>query len=117
MSEFFICTMLNFKKNKKTKQRKTPGDSINLHMWTKNIGDITYSSWDIECGRLKLVIMGHFLPFYLLKMWKIRILKKQEIAKDVIILHMCTKNHKSYEVQLLRYEVKQKEFFVILGHC
>ena len=40
MSEFFIFTMLNFKK----KQRKTPGDSINLHMWTKNIGDIIYSS-------------------------------------------------------------------------
>ena len=23
-----------------------------------------YSSWDIECERLKLVIMGRFLPFY-----------------------------------------------------
>ena len=42
MSEFFIFTMLNLKKKKK--QRKTPGDSINLHMWTKNIGDIIYSS-------------------------------------------------------------------------
>ena len=37
-----------------------------------------YSSWDIECDRLKLVIMGHFLPFYspTLKTQKIIILKK-----------------------------------------
>ena len=38
-----------------------------------------YSFWDIECDRLKLVIMGHFLPFYTLpwKSKKIRILKKK----------------------------------------
>ena len=37
-----------------------------------------YSSWDIKCDRLKLVIMGHFLPFTLppFKIQKIRILKK-----------------------------------------
>ena len=23
-----------------------------------------YGSWDIECDRLKLVTLGHFLPFY-----------------------------------------------------
>ena len=35
---------------------------------------------------------------------------------DIIILHKCTKKKQSYEVQFLRYSVKQTEFFVILGH-
>ena len=41
-----------------------------------------YSSWDIECDRLKLVIMVHFLPFTSpsLKTQKIRILKKWKIS-------------------------------------
>ena len=32
-----------------------------------------YISWDIECDKLKLVILGHFLPFYpaLLKILKL----------------------------------------------
>ena len=59
-----------------------------------------YSSWDIECDRLKLVIMGQFQNFK----------KMQKIAGD-IILHMC----KPY-----RYgswdRVTQTGFFVLLGH-
>ena len=46
------------------KLRKTPGDIIILHLFTKNL-DMIYSSRDIECDRLTLVIMGHFLFFYL----------------------------------------------------
>ena len=34
-----------------------------------------YSSWDIEQNLLKLVILGHFLPFYHQKTPKIKILK------------------------------------------
>ena len=49
-------TMLYFFK----KHRKTPGDIIILHLCTKHLDDMIYSSWDIECDRLKLVIMGHF---------------------------------------------------------
>ena len=45
------------------KKRKTPGDIIS-YLCTKNIEDMIYSSWDIEYERLKLVIMGHFFPFY-----------------------------------------------------
>ena len=49
-----------------------------------------YSSWDIEFDRLKLVIMGHFLPFYPLpaknpKNQNFEITKK--IPGDIIILH------------------------------
>ena len=55
-----------------------------------------YSSWDIECDRLKLVIMGHFLHFYPppIKKPKNQNLKKmKKVARDIIILHKCTKNH------------------------
>ena len=41
--------------------KKTPGDIIILHLCTKNLNDMIYSSWDIECERLKLVFMGHYL--------------------------------------------------------
>ena len=46
---------------KKEKERKTPGGVIILQLCTKNLNMI-YSSWDIECDRLKLVIMGHYFP-------------------------------------------------------
>ena len=42
---------------------ETAGDIIILHLYTKNPDDMIHSSWGIECGRLKLVIMGHFMPF------------------------------------------------------
>ena len=39
--------------------------------------------------------MGHFLPFYLLTAWKIKIKTKKTKKKpgDIIILSMCTKNY------------------------
>ena len=42
-----IFTMLYF-----LKQRKTLGDIIILHLCTKNL-DMMYSSWDIECEKMK----------------------------------------------------------------
>ena len=58
------------------KTKKTPTDII-LYLCTKNHDDMIYSSWDIECDRLKLAIMDHFLPFYCpLKTQKMKILKK-----------------------------------------
>ena len=58
------------------------------HMWRRwgtppnfflaNLDDMT-SSWDIEQNILKLVILGHFLPFYPSKTPKIRILKIEKI--------------------------------------
>ena len=48
-----ILTMLYLK--------KTPGNII-LHLCTKNLDGMNYKSWDIERDRLKLVIMGYFLP-------------------------------------------------------
>ena len=43
---------------------KTPEQIINLHPYPSILDDIIYCSWDVECDRLKLVIMGHVLPFY-----------------------------------------------------
>ena len=50
-----------------------------------------YSSWDIEWDRLKLVIMGRFLPFYLrpLKSWKTRILKKWKKLLEISSFYTC----------------------------
>ena len=46
----------------------------------QNLDDMIYSSWDIEQNILKLVILGHFLPFYPLKTPKIKILKNEKIC-------------------------------------
>ena len=37
----------------------------------------------------------------------------KKFAGDVIILHMCTKNHNHNDIWFLRYGVRQTEFFVI----
>ena len=56
-----------------------------------------YRSWDIECDRLKLVIMGHLLPFYPPppppKKPKNQNFEKMKKTAGNITLHMCTKNH------------------------
>ena len=38
--------------------------------------------------------------------------KMKKNAGDIIILHMCTKNH-NHEVWFLKYRVRQTEYFVI----
>ena len=50
---------------------------------------------EIECDRLKLVIIGHFLPFYLPlpKNTKNQNFEKMKKIAEDIILHMSTKNH------------------------
>ena len=68
---FTIYTVVFFLKKKRKKntwrylffffqKRKKPGDIIILHLCIKYYDDMIYSSWDIECDRLKLVIVGHF---------------------------------------------------------
>ena len=34
-----------------------------LQMCTLNLDDMIYSSWELQSDRLKLVIMGQFLPY------------------------------------------------------
>ena len=60
-----------------------------LHLCTKNLDNIIYNSWDIGHDRLKLVILGHFLPFYHLKTWKSRILKKWKNLLQMSSFYTC----------------------------
>ena len=46
-----------------------------------------------EHDRLKLVILGHFLPFYPLNIKKSKFLRNEKIPGDINILHKCTKIH------------------------
>ena len=108
------------------KIRKMPGDTIILHMCTK-ILDMTYSSWDINHGRLKLVILGHFLPFYHPKNKKNQNFEKIKNMAEIIaeidfwncldcwnFTHVHPKSQ-SYDVQFLKYRLRQTEFLFILG--
>ena len=50
--------MLHFKKKKKSTR-----DIIILHLCSKILDNMIYSSWDKERDKMKLVSLGHFLPF------------------------------------------------------
>ena len=80
-----IFTMLHFLKKKNTK------NTCRYHY--QNLDDMIYSSSDIEQNKLKLVILGHFLPFIPLKTPKIKILQNEKICLRHHHFHMCTKNH------------------------
>ena len=82
----------------------------------QNLNDMIYSSWDIELNILKLVISGHFLPFYPLKTPKIKILKNKKISWRYHHFTHVYQKSQSHDVWFLRYGVRQTEIFVILGH-
>ena len=92
----------------------------------QNLYDMIYSSWDIEQNKLKLVILGYFLPFIPLKIPKViwrtvteiwnetgKILKKMKKMPEDIILSYIHVYHKwrSYDIWciwFLKYKVRQK---------
>ena len=88
-----IFTMLHLKK-------KIKKNTWRYHFTpcTKNL-DMISSSWDIKCNRLKLVILGQFLPFTpppptrCLKLQKSKFLKNEKNCWWYHHLNMCTKNH------------------------
>ena len=64
------------------------------HVYQKSPKIIWCTVPEIRSETEYFFILGHFLPFYLLTTWKIKILKiKKKMPGDVIILHMSTKNH------------------------
>ena len=69
-----------------------------------------YSSW------LKMVTLGHFLPFLPPKKPKNQILKNENICWRYHHFTQVYQKLQSYDVRFLRYGVRQTEFFVILGH-
>ena len=97
----------NFKKLKK--------NTCQYHY--QNLDDMIYSSWDIEQNKLKLVILGYFFRFILLKTPKIKILKKEKICWRYHHFTLCAPKitimmYGSWDMEWDR----QKIFFVILGH-
>ena len=67
---------------------------IKKNTWRYYFTPAYQKSWWYDHDRLKLVIFGHFLPFYPPKTLKMQKLDKMKnLAGDIIILHMCTKNH------------------------
>ena len=76
------------------KMKKHVRDIIILHMCTKNKNHMRYSSSDMEWEGQNFFQFVSFLPSHPLTNWKTKTLKKMKKAsRDVIILHMCTKNH------------------------
>ena len=103
--------MLHFFSKTKEKQLK-----ISLfYTCTKNL-DMIYSSWDVECDRLKLVILGHFLPFYSPKNPKKSKFWKNEKIPGDIILHLCMTNDHHMMYGSWDMECDEQIFFVILDH-
>ena len=72
----------------------------------------------MECDRLKLVVLGHFFSFSLLKTKKKKIKKIKKMKKNCWRYHHfghVYQTSQSYDIWLLRYRVRQTYFFVILG--
>ena len=81
--------MLFFQKKKEKKDSR----NIILHLCIKNL-DMIYSSWVIEHEGLKLVIVGHFLPFTHLRPQKISFEKMKNLL-EISSFYICVpKNHK-----------------------
>ena len=84
-----------FKKLLKWNKKKNNSNIPNFAFFKKNKLkhleiSLHHTYRDIECDGLKLII---FYPFTSLKTKKIKILKMKGITGDIIVLHMCTKNH------------------------
>ena len=83
-----------------------------LHMYTKNHNHMMYSSWDMEWDR------QIFLSFFALSApWQTRKSQFWRIVGNTWRYYHFTHAHptrQSYDVWLLRYGVRQTEFFVIL---
>ena len=75
-----------------------------------------YSFYNMECDRLKLVVLGHFFSFSLLKTKKKK--KIEKMKKNCRRYHHfghVYQKSQSYDVWLLRYRVRQTDFFCYFG--
>ena len=91
---FFALLSLNSLKNQNfTKMKKTPRDII-LHTCTKNYDQMMYSSWDMVHDRYNYFLFwAIFCPFTPNSPKNQNFEKMKETPRDIIILHMCTKNY------------------------
>ena len=105
--------ILEFKmlfKKKKEKKKNTKRYHI-LHLWTKNLDDMIYSSWD-RVWQTEIGNYGSFFPFTCLPSNppppKKKKRKRKNEAKLLAIssFHTVYQKPQSYEVQFLRYRVR-----------
>ena len=91
---------LNFEKMKKKVWR-----FILLQKCTKNHDHMLYCSWDTACDECNCYFSfwTTFCPFTPLTAQKWKFQKNKKMPGDAIILHKCTKNHKSCDTLFLRY--------------
>ena len=75
-----------------------------------------YSSWDIQQNILKLVILGHFLPFYSPKNPKTQNVDNEKKCWRYHHMKHVYQKSQSYDIRFRRYRARQTELFVILGH-
>ena len=80
----------------------------------QNLNDIISSSWDIQQNIRKLVILGHFLPFYHPKTPKNQNFEKWTICWSYH--HSTHVYQKSQSCTVPDIWTRPGEFFVILGH-
>ena len=52
------------KKRKNLNKKKTAGEILILHMFTKNHNHLMYGSWEMEWDQQFFIIVGHVLPFH-----------------------------------------------------
>ena len=99
--------------------KKIAGDIIILHKFTKNYNHMSYGSWDTEWDRQKLLsFYAIFCTFTPLITRKIKILKKwKESSGDVIILHMCSKNHDHIKYASWDIECDRQSFVIWVIFC
>ena len=76
---------------------------------------MVYSSWDIEHDRLKLVILGHFLPFYKKELKKSKFWKNEKNCWRYHHYSVYQKSQ-SYDLRFRDTDWDRPNCFVILGH-
>ena len=89
--------------------KKTPEDTILLHMCTMNEDHMMHGFWDMECDRYNFLILDYFLPFDPPNNPKNENFEKMRIApRDITTLHLCTTHddhvmHSSWNIKCYIY--------------
>ena len=93
---FALLSPLKPQKWKFQKNENMPGDKIFLHKCTSYHDHMLYCSWDMVCNRCNCCFSfwAAFYPFTPLTAQEMKTSQKWRKAPgDIIILHMCIKNH------------------------
>ena len=92
---------LKTQKNKNfEKMKKITGDIILLHMCTKNHNCMRFLGYGVRQTDF-FVVLGHFLPFYPLTIWKIKFRKSEKIIWGCHHFTNVYQKSRSYDVYML----------------